>query len=135
MRLPRYTTNNAGFTFIEIIMAVGLLMLVFAFYDQMVQTVIFTNRGRFDDIGRSVAVEQLEIYRATDFNLLNDGSFTITDSDLNYLPQGSGTVVVADYGGTDSGIKQITATVSWLDRGVTRDVTLTTLTTAGGVGK
>lgn len=135
--LPNSLQNakQNGFTLLEIVISVGLLALLFGFYNLMVETVLFTNRGRFDDIGRSVAVEQLEIARSIDFGLLDNGSVAISDDDLDLLPQGSGTMVVADYGSADSGIKEVVVSVNWVDRGITRDVTLTTLITDGGVGK
>lgn len=132
---PQKLSSSQGFTLIEIIVVIGLMALVFYFYNSLIQTVGFTNRGRFDDIGLSVAVEQLEIYRATEINLLPDTTQNISDPNLNLLPNGNGAVTITDYGSEDSGIKQIVVQVNWTDKGNPRDVTLTSLLTSGGVGK
>lgn len=127
--------SSRGFTLIEVILSMLLLFVVFMAFTAMNQTIRFTNRGRFDDIGRSIAIEHLEIYRATDFNSLPDESVTIEDPGLALLPQGSATATFSEYGGEDSGLVEAAITVNWVDKGVSRDVTLTTFLTNGGVGK
>ncbi|MCA9397905.1 hypothetical protein KC573_03670, partial [candidate division WWE3 bacterium] len=87
------------------------------------------------DIGLSIAVEQMEIYRAMDFNLLPDAPVSVSDPDLVKLPDGSGTVTVTDYGSADSGIKQVLVEIEWDDKGASRVVSLDSLVTNGGVGK
>lgn len=124
-----------GFTLTEIVIAIGLLGFIFLFYNTMTQTIAFTNRGRFDDIGLSIAVEQLETYRSLDFNLLEAGTTAIVDSDLSLLPSGAGEVTISDYEYADSGIKQIDVVVTWVNHGSARDVTLNSLVTTGGIGK
>lgn len=127
--------SERGFTLLEVVISVLLLTLVFSFFDVMTQTLRFTNRGRFDDIGRSIGIEHLEIYRAMDFNLLPSGTVAISDPELASLPNGTGSAVFSDYGSADSGIVQVEVTINWLDKGVPRDVALTSLLTNGGVGK
>ncbi len=128
-------SNQRGFTLLEIVLSIVLLGIVFSFYNQLAQTTHFTNRGRFNDIGLSIAVEHLELYRGENFGLLPDGVVDMVDPDLDLLPQGSGAIEFSDYGSADSGIKQAVVTVQWIDRGTPRAVTLTTLFTNGGVGK
>lgn len=124
-----------GFTLTEIIIAIALLGFVFLFFNTMTQTISFTNKARFDDIGLSIAIEEMETYKSTDFNALPESLVTITNSDLSLLPNGAGTVTVTDYGSADSGIKQIDVVVTWVDHGSARDVALNTLVTTGGIGK
>ena len=133
-KLSKYSASG-GFTLIEIVISIVLLSLVFLMYQTMLDTVRFTDRARFDDIGLSIAVEQMEIYRAMDFNLLPDAPVSVSDPDLVKLPDGSGTVTVTDYGSADSGIKQVLVEIEWDDKGASRVVSLDSLVTNGGVGK
>lgn len=134
-RSSAQTRSSRGFTLIEVILSMLLLFVVFIAITAMNQTIRFTNRGRFDDIGRSIAIEHLEIYRGMDFNSLPDGTVEINDPGLDLLPQGTAHAVFSDYGSTDSGLVEAVVTVNWIDKGVPRDVSLTTLLTNGGVGK
>jgi len=134
-RFAARTGSSRGFTLVEVILSIFLLFIVFIAFAAMNQTVRFTNRGRFDDIGRSIAIEHLEMYRATGFNALPDGVVEIEDPGLELLPQGSAAASFSDYGSTDSGLVEVVVTVNWIDKGVPRDVSLTTLLTNGGVGK
>lgn len=134
-RSSAQTRSSRGFTLIEVILSMLLLFVVFIAITAMNQTIRFTNRGRFDDIGRSIAIEHLEIYRGMDFNSLPDGTVEISDPGLDLLPQGTAHAVFSDYSSTDSGLVEAVVTVNWIDKGVPRDVSLTTLLTNGGVGK
>ena len=128
-------SSQSGFTLLEVVISIVLLGLVFLMYQTMLDTVRFTDRARFDDIGLSIATEQMEIYRATDFNLLPDTPVDVVDSDLSQLPEGQGTVTITDYGSVDSGIKHILVEIEWDDKGANRIVSLDSLLTDGGVGK
>lgn len=134
-RFTAHSSSSRGFTLVEVVLSMMLLFVVFAAVTAMNQTIRFTNRGRFDDIGRSIAIEHLELYRAMSFNALPDGTVVINDPSLTLLPEGTAEAVFADYGSADSGLVEVEVRVNWIDKGVPRDVSLTTLLTNGGVGK
>lgn len=73
----------------------------------------------------------MENLRNTAFGSLPP-SGPLADSDLSRLPGGSASLSISDYG-SSSLIKDLIVTISWEESGVTKDVTLQTLISQGGI--
>lgn len=125
--------GHRGFSLIEVIIAMGLVLVTMLMFGVAVGTVPLTRIVRNQNVAYHLAAGQIEGLRHTSFASL-PGSGSWTDPGLSLLPGAAASRTMADYSGSNQ-IKQATVTVSWIDRGTTRSVTLTTLIYNGGLNQ
>lgn len=110
---------------IEIIIALGLILLTLVIFGVAVATLPLTKFSRSQNIAYHLATKKIEELRATPFaGLPPSGGFS--DSGMADLPGSAGSLLVANYQG-NAQIKKVTAIVSWPDEGQSREVALETL--------
>jgi len=131
----RFEIRNSkfGFSLIEVIIAMGLVLTTMLLFGIAVNTVPLVRTAGDQNLAYHLAAKQVETLRNTDFASL-PGSGSFSDPGLSLLPAGAASRTVVDYEG-DSKIKQATVVVSWQDRTTTRSITLTTLIYNGGVNQ
>ncbi|MEK7508433.1 MAG: prepilin-type N-terminal cleavage/methylation domain-containing protein [Patescibacteria group bacterium] len=123
--------NNQGFTLIELVVALGLMAIALFGYFAVLKTVTLTRFAKHQALAYQVAIKKIEELKAVPFGSLPvSGSFI--DSALSALPQVQANLTVANHGGS-AGIKEITATISWQENGITKNVEVKTMLTSGGI--
>lgn len=96
-------------------------------------------KSKHMSLAKEIASKQIEDKRNISFeNLVNDEA-TIIDSNISLLPNGTGSVVVADCDPlictNSENIKKVTVTVSWKDNTKNQTVVLSTLIGEGGINQ
>lgn len=131
--------EEKGFSLIESLLVVVIIGSVVLLIANIPNALMLIAKSRHVSLAREIAVKQIEDKRTINYvNLVNDNS-PITDTRLNLLPEGSGTVEVGDCdpsictNGED--IKQVTVTVSWRDNNKTQTITLKTMIGEGGINQ
>ena len=123
--------NNQGFTLIDVVVALGLIAITLFCYFAVLKTVTLTRFSKHQALAYQVAIKKIEELKAVPFaSLPTSGPFT--DSALTALLQAQANLTVANHGGSAS-IKEITATISWQENGVTKNVEVKTMLTNGGI--
>lgn len=131
--------EEKGFSLIESLLVVVIIGSVVLLIANIPNALMLIAKSRHVSLAREIAVKQIEDKRTINYvNLVNDNS-PITDTRLNLLPEGSGTVEVGDCDpsictqGED--IKQVTITVSWRDNNKIQTITLKTMIGEGGINQ
>jgi len=114
-----------GFSLVEIIIAMALLLVTISVFGVAVNTLPLTKSARNQNIAYHIAEKKLEELRNTPFAILPPGG-SLTDPDLAILPGGTGNLTLQDYQGS-SEIKAVHVTVTWDDYSGPRSVVLDTL--------
>lgn len=122
-----------GFSLIEVIIALGIVLTTLIVFGVVVNTVPLTRTARNQNLAYHLAGKKIEELRHTDFASL-PGSGPLTDTGLAHLASSTIALTMADYEG-DSDIKQATVVVEWYEGATARDVALTTLIGKGGLNQ
>jgi Tfp pilus assembly protein PilV len=126
-------TNQNGFSIIEVLITVFLMIITLWIYQITSQSVAVNRGNRFKEIALRIADKKLENIRTTAYGSMPaSGSFS--DSMMSSLPNGSGTLTVSDL---NAKTKDVKVTVSWTDPSTqaTKHVDLETYITQGGIGQ
>ncbi len=128
------TKSDAGFTLIEVIVALALLTATLVIFGSALSAIPLTKAARNQNVAYHVAAKKLEELRNTPFaNLPSSGSFA--DPALNNLSNASGQITIADYEESTE-IKQVTVTIWWSDPvGPTKSMSVETLMARNGLNK
>lgn len=96
-------------------------------------------KARHLSLAREIALKQLEDKRATSFANLVPDAVSVSDPRLAYLPQGAGTVTVADCDPlictNAEPIKKITVEITWKASNKDQKVALDTFIGEGGLNQ
>lgn len=128
-----------GFSLIEALLVVVIIGSVVFLIANIPNALMLIGKSRHVSLAREIAVKQVEDKRTINYgNLVNDNS-PISDTRLNLLPQGSGTVEVSDCDPSictqGENIKVVTVTVLWQDNAKLQTVSLTTMIGEGGINQ
>lgn len=131
--------NEKGVSLIELLLVVVIVGIIVTLMANLPNAMGLINKSNHESIAREIASKQIEDKRAISFaNLVNDNS-PIADARINMLPQGAGTVSVADCPPqlctNGESIKKVTVAVSWTDNDKPQSITLTTLIGEGGINQ
>jgi Tfp pilus assembly protein PilV len=125
--------KQKGLSIIEVIISMGMLLALFVLYATAINTTVATKSLRFQNYAYHVANKQMELLRGTALAAL-PSSGTISDDMLSEIPSGAGNFTVSNHA-TFTGVKEIIVTVTWVDRGMTKQVQLKTLAGSGGINQ
>ncbi len=137
--LPRWRAKSGsgefltGFTLIEVIIGLALLLATISIFGVAISTLPLTKTARNQNLAYHLAAKKLEELRNTPFAILPPGG-SFTDPGLSNLPSSTASLTIADYQDS-SEIKRATVTVSWEDQGAARSIELDTLISQGGVSR
>lgn len=131
--------KTSGFSLIESLLIVVIIGLVVFLIASLPNAMMLIAKSRHLSLAREIAAKQIEDKRTINYsNLVNDDS-PIADTRLSLLPQGSGTVEVADCDPSictqGENIKAVTITVNWQDNNKTQTITLKTMIGEGGINQ
>lgn len=131
-------SKESGFSLVESLLVVVIVGSIVFLLANIPNALMLISKSRHLSLAREIAAKQLEDKRTIKYdNLVNDSS-PIADSRLGLLPQGSGTVIVEDCGTictNDEHVKQVTATVLWIDNNKPQTVSLKTMIGEGGINQ
>ncbi|MEK7144531.1 MAG: prepilin-type N-terminal cleavage/methylation domain-containing protein [Patescibacteria group bacterium] len=123
------TSNQRGFSLIEIVVALFIMSVGVVFATMVTGTMKVTRDSAFENSAFHIADNKLNELRALGYAALpEDGIFS--DPQLASLPQGTASTTITVW---NAKTKQVVIGVSWLGTGsTTRIVSLTTLITESG---
>lgn len=129
---------QTGFSLIESLLIVVVIGSVVFLIANIPNALMLIGKSKNLSLAREIAVKQIEDKRTINYaSLLNDNS-PILDMRLGLLPQGSGTVEVADCDlsicTNGENVKQVKVTVRWQDN-KPQEITLTTMIGEGGINQ
>lgn len=123
-----------GLSLIEIIIALALVVVTITIFGVALSSVPLTKTARNQNLAYHIAAEKIEELRNTPFASLPAAGSSFANPALANLPAGSAAFTIQNYQ-SDSKIKQVTVTVSWVDAGKTRSVVLETLMSERGLNQ
>lgn len=128
-----------GFSLIESLLVVVIIGSAVFLIANIPNALGLIAKSKHVSLAREIAVKQIEDKRTINYsNLVNDSS-SISDTRLNLLPQGMGTVEVADCDLSictqGENIKVVTVTVLWQDSSKAQTVSLKTMIGEGGINQ
>lgn len=128
-----------GTTLVEALLVIVIIGSIVFLLANIPNTLLLVTKSRHVSLAREIAVKQIEDKRTINYaNLVNDNS-QISDSRISLLPQGSGSVIVADCSLTvctnGEHIKQVTVSVNWSDNNKVQSLTLKTMIGEGGINQ
>jgi len=113
--------------------ALGLTVAALVMFGVVLSTVPLTKDSRNQNIAYKVAGKKIEQLRNTPFtNLPSSGVFT--DPGLADIASSTATLTVSDFGGNVE-IKQINVMITWEESGGTKNLSLDTLISSGGLNQ
>jgi prepilin-type N-terminal cleavage/methylation domain-containing protein len=126
--------RQAGFTIVELLVAIAVGAVVIASLSQVVSSYIHTaQRGRYLNLANSYAEAKIEALRNQGYNSLSTGTTDVSSELPSQLPLGrSASMVVTSPSG---GIKEVVLNISYKDQGQTNNYTYTTYLGELGVGQ
>lgn len=131
--------SKKGVSLVESLMAVAMLGILVLLLANLPSAMGLISKSKNISLAREIAVKEIEDKRSLSYiNLANDTS-AITDSRINLLPHGLGTVVVEDCNPeictNDEPIKEVKVTVSWKESNKDQMITLNTFIADGGLNQ
>lgn len=131
--------KEKGVSLIESLLVVVVVGTIVVLMANIPNAMGLISKSRQLSLAREIASKQIEDKRAINYvNLVND-SLPISDSRINFLPKGSGTVMVED---CDPGIctnseniKQVTVTINWSENNKNQSISLKTFIGEGGLNQ
>ncbi|MBI4038189.1 hypothetical protein HY387_00850 [Candidatus Daviesbacteria bacterium] len=131
--------NSRGVSLIEILLVTVLVGFLVLLIGNLPNSINLIGKANHQSLAREIATKQIEDKRAISFVNLANGETVITDSRINLLPSGSGSVLVEDCNPLictqGENTKQITVKVSWKNEGKNQEISLKTLISEGGLGQ
>lgn len=131
--------DEQGVSLVESLLVVVIIGTIVYLLAGIPNALMLIGKSKHLSLAREIAVKQVEDKRNISYsNLANDNS-PISDSRLSLLPQGAGTVEVADCNPAvctqGENIKQVTVVVNWQDNNKNQEVILKTMIGEGGVNQ
>ena len=126
-------TNQSGFTLIEVVLTIVLIVATLIIYQATTKTVVVNRWNGYKELALRSADNKIQSLRTTPFATL-PASGTFSDSLITSIPDGAGAITVTALNATT---KAITVTVSWSDPSNTdtQQVRLDTYISQGGLGQ
>lgn len=117
-----------GFSLIEVVISLFIVTVTITLAGEMLTLMSLSRHAKNQALALSIARNEISILRAAGYDTMPaSGSFS--DTQLSSLQNGAGALAVSDY---NAQTKQVTATVSWLEKSATTSVSMTTLVTKTG---
>ena len=110
-KMKQSKSTNSGFSIIEVIVALFVLIVMFLLYGAASNSVILNRDARQKELALRILVSEIEDLRATDFSSL-PASGALSNPLLNLLPSASLTLTISD---VDANFKKAIVSISWKD--------------------
>lgn len=133
------TRSEGGASLVELLLIIVIIGSCVFLMANLPNAFMLVNKAKHLSLAREIASKQIEDKRTINYtNLVNDTS-AINDSRISLLPQGVGSVIIADCDSqvctNEENVKKITVTVSWKDNNKLQSVTLNTFIAEGGINQ
>ena len=122
--------NQSGFVLVEIVLSLFLVLAIASILLAAAATYRHSRNAALQSLATNIASRDIENQRKLAFSSVSTGA--ITDSDSGKLPSYNGQRTVATYDG-NAKIKQVTDVITWVEKGVTRQIKLETLISENGL--
>lgn len=131
--------NEQGVSLIESLLVVVTTVAIVFLMANIPNALGLITKARHLSLAREIVIKALEDKRATSFaNLVNDTT-PVSDPRTTLLPQGAGTVTVADCDPlictSSEPVKKISVEIIWKDFGKEQKITLDTFIGEGGLNQ
>ena len=127
-----------GTSLVELLLVVVTIAAAVLLLANLPNAFLLISKSKHLSLAKEIAAKQIEDKRAISFINLVSGTQTISDTRINLLPQGTGTVTVVDCDASvctnGENIKKVTVSVSWQENRL-QTVQLDTLIGAGGINQ
>ncbi len=132
--MPISPKSKEGFGLIEILLSVVLIIAIVTALFSSSGTFLIRRSSDLQAIAAKIASKDIENLRGTSFfSLPSSGICTISDSDFSKMPSGAcGDRTITNYTG-DTNIKQVTITIRWTEKGISKSYVMDTLIYANGL--
>lgn len=131
--------DERGVSLIESLLVIVVIGSVVFLISSIPNALLLITKSSHISLAREIAIKQIEDKRTTNYTNLVDDNTPIADSRLSLLPQGSGTVEVADCPQSictnGEHVKQITVTINWKDNNKPQNIILETMIGEGGINQ
>ncbi len=131
--------NQRGVSLVESLLVIVAVAAIVFLMVNIPNVVNLMGKSNHLSLVREIGLKQLEDKRTTSYINLVNGTTTISDTRISLLPQGTGTVTVADCDPSictnSEHIKKITITVSWKDNNKQQDFKIDTFVGEGGLNQ
>lgn len=125
--------SEQGFTLIEVIITMFLIIVTLMIYQVTSNAVALNKANRHKEVALRIADQKLQSLRTTAFDSI-PASGAFSDSMLSTIPDGAGTITVSDI---NDQTKDIIVTITWTNPQTTntQQLSLETYVTEGGIGQ
>jgi len=121
----------SGFTLIEVLLSSFFFIALVTILLSSSGALLNTRKTNLETVAAKVASKQIENLRNTTYaSLPSSGSFA--DAELSKLPQGAATRTLTSYQ-SSTDIKDVLITVSWIEKGVLKQLKMETLIYKNGL--
>ncbi len=131
--------NQRGVSLIESLLVIVAVASIVFLMVNLPNVVNLMNKSNHLSLAREIALKQLEDKRTTSYINLVSGTTTISDTRVNLLPLGAGTVTVADCDPSictnSEHVKKITVSLSWKDNNKQQNFKIDTFVGEGGLNQ
>lgn len=133
--------KQIGVSLVESLLVVVVVAAIVFLMANLPNAFELITKSKHVSLAREIVVKQIEDKRAMSYTNLAPGTTQISDTRLSLLPQGSGTINVADCdpqicpNTNGEALKKITVTITWKDYNKTQTSTLSTLIGEGGLNQ
>lgn len=131
------SSTSAGFSLVELLLVVfvaGIVILVLA---NLTPTFSLLQTSSRENISRQIVSKRIEDIRAQGYDNLANGSNSFVDNRLTQLPNSNALTVIDDCPSNicanNEPIKQVTILVTWTENNQTKNFSITTLISKGGL--
>ena len=131
--------NQNGFSLVEILLVLsvfGLLIILLSAFPNSVNLITWS---RHQSLAREIAVKEIERIREQPYSNLAEGTQSLNDSRIDFLPQGSGETKIEPCDSTictqSELVKKITVKINWTQLSENKQVLLTTFVSEGGLNQ
>lgn len=131
--------DERGVSLIESLLVIVVLSSLVFLLANIPNAMMLISKSKHLSLAREIATKQIEDKRNINYaNLVNDSN-SINDSRLSLLPEGNGTVTVADCPESictnGEHVKQVSVIVNWKDNNKAQTVKLDTMIGKGGINQ
>ncbi|GEM_PF-6197803 len=119
-----------GFSLVEVLLSMFLILAIVSIFLASAATYRHSRITALQSLATNIASRDLENQKKLAFSAVSTNA--ITDSDSGKLPAYTGQRTVALYE-ANTKIKQVTDVITWVEKGVTRQIILETLISENGL--
>ena len=129
--------NTKGISLIEVVLVLFIIGMIILMVSNLPSAFSLVGRGSREGKAKEIVLRKIESLRSQTYTNLANGTSIFTDPELNTLPDSSTQLIISDCPvsvcNNNEQLKQVDVKVSWLEKGQTKDVKVTTFISEGGL--